>query len=564
MPWTANDAPSHTKKANTAAKKKKWASIANDALKACLKAGGSQKECEGRAIRIANSKLEEGIMAWTEEDIKHHDEYFGVTEERKKAGGSNVGKYKKGPFCGPAGGAPKGTYPVDTKKRAIAALAYARHAPNPAGIKKCVCSHWSSLPACKTSKKAKKKMEEDTQTTVPTGALHFKDENCFAKITTGEDDKEQLDMVIYSGGLIREHWYWDNLIIDLAGMSFPKKKYPILESHSTDRKIGFSGKPSINGNLKINPDTVTFVDTEASLEFRKLSKEGFPYESSMYAKPTVIERVSEGASVKVNGTTVKGPATVWRKSIFKEASVCVFGYDSDTRAAAFADEIELNVEEVNCPECDQDETEEGEVNNMTLDELKEKHPELFGEITDGIREEVTTKVTTELTETFNQEKKDLEDKNKGLEKKIKDQTKANESLDEKVLTLEKAETIRSENDLKRDGLAIWAEELGDSDIPKEMYGKVLRQVSHRKFVKDGVLDTEAFTTAVKAEIADWEKKGVTSTVIGVGFSTKDVETEETKKLKDEDKDDDDAVQEMLELSGDVAASKANKEVKNDA
>ena len=70
-----------------------------------------------------------------------------------KPGGSNVGKHKTGPFCGPAGGAPKGSYPVNTKKRAIAALSYARHAPNPAGIKDCVCKHWGSLPACK--KKAK-------------------------------------------------------------------------------------------------------------------------------------------------------------------------------------------------------------------------------------------------------------------------------------------------------------------------------------------------------------------------------------------------------------------------
>jgi hypothetical protein len=70
-----------------------------------------------------------------------------------KPGGSNVGKYKTGPFCGPAGGAPKGSYPVNTKKRAIAAISYARHAPNPAGVKACVCKHWSSLPACGSKKK---------------------------------------------------------------------------------------------------------------------------------------------------------------------------------------------------------------------------------------------------------------------------------------------------------------------------------------------------------------------------------------------------------------------------
>jgi hypothetical protein len=58
----------------------------------------------------------------------------------KPAGGSNVGRYKGVPknlFCGPAGGAPAGSYPVNTRARAISAKSYARHAPNPAGIKRC-------------------------------------------------------------------------------------------------------------------------------------------------------------------------------------------------------------------------------------------------------------------------------------------------------------------------------------------------------------------------------------------------------------------------------------------
>lgn len=62
----------------------------------------------------------------------------------KKPGSSNIGKYKdvgKGEFCGPSGGAAPGTYPVNTKKRRTAALAYARNAPNPKGIRSCVKRH---------------------------------------------------------------------------------------------------------------------------------------------------------------------------------------------------------------------------------------------------------------------------------------------------------------------------------------------------------------------------------------------------------------------------------------
>jgi len=88
----------------------------------------------------------------TEEEIKDAEK----KKPQDKPGGSNVGKYKKGPFCGPAGGAPKGSYPVNTLKRAKAALSYARHAPNPAGIRKCVCRHWGKqLPSCQAGKKKK-------------------------------------------------------------------------------------------------------------------------------------------------------------------------------------------------------------------------------------------------------------------------------------------------------------------------------------------------------------------------------------------------------------------------
>ena len=55
-----------------------------------------------------------------------------------RPGGSNVGKYKGvKSFCGPSGGAPKGSYPVNSCKRVKAALVYSRHAPNPGGIKSC-------------------------------------------------------------------------------------------------------------------------------------------------------------------------------------------------------------------------------------------------------------------------------------------------------------------------------------------------------------------------------------------------------------------------------------------
>jgi len=71
-----------------------------------------------------------------------------VAKARKRPGGSSVGKYKtvsKKSFAGTAGGAPKGSYPINTLKRAKSALKLAHNAPNPAGIRRAVFKKYPSL-----------------------------------------------------------------------------------------------------------------------------------------------------------------------------------------------------------------------------------------------------------------------------------------------------------------------------------------------------------------------------------------------------------------------------------
>lgn len=75
------------------------------------------------------------------------------SEMKKKPGGSNVGKYKDvKSFAGTSGGAPAGSFPINTRKRAKAALAYAHNAPKPAGIKAAVHKKYPDLgkPAMKS------------------------------------------------------------------------------------------------------------------------------------------------------------------------------------------------------------------------------------------------------------------------------------------------------------------------------------------------------------------------------------------------------------------------------
>jgi hypothetical protein len=53
MPWTSEDSAKH-KSGLTPPQAKKWAKIANETLKGCMKDGEKQGTCEAKAIKIAN------------------------------------------------------------------------------------------------------------------------------------------------------------------------------------------------------------------------------------------------------------------------------------------------------------------------------------------------------------------------------------------------------------------------------------------------------------------------------------------------------------------------------
>jgi len=428
MPWTVKDVDSK-KKGLTPAQKKKWVSTANGVLKDCQKKGG--KDCEGKAIRIANSKFERNDM--------------------------------------------------------------------------------------KTL-------------TLPKGALRLVDVGCHAEFLMGEkEDTPKLKMKVYSGGVIEGHWYWDRLAIDLKGVKFDRTKYPILEQHMTSRKIGYSGKPTIDGAITLNPDNVVFVDTEASQEFQKVAEQGFPFQASLYAVPSVIERVEEGEKVQVNGFIFKGPGHVWRKCLYQESSVCVFGWDKQTESSVFSkEETEINAEMIaldneqslaeskNLPE-------KGGEEKMDIKKLTEEHPDLVKEIQKEVEDRLKAK--------FAKEKKVLtEDFESKLEEK-----------GDRILTLEKKDDLRTEKERIAFEDKIWTEKLVKSDVGEHLFDKIKRHVSISKYVKDDIVDEEAFGKAVDDEIKDWESRGAKSTVLGTGSVNKEdaesgLSEDEAKGVKKETDD----------------------------
>ena len=346
---------------------------------------------------------------------------------------------------------------------------------------------------------------------VPKGALRFVGEGQHALAESEEGKSPKMKMTVYNGKIIRDHWYWDDLAIDLAGMKFSAGKFPILENHDTTRKIAFhNGKPDISENkLELIPEKVKFVDTEHSAEFIKLSGEGFPYQASMYAKPTEIQRLMKDETTDVNGFKMSGPGTVWRKCQFKEASVCVFGWDSETKASAFSREA---LEEVDYVENKLEKTKIKEKGGekMDLKELKTAHPDLVSQLTEEVKVLVVGETTTALNAEFDKERAKFTAEKTALETKLEDG-------ETRLAGLEKKDALREEREREAHADRIWNEKLSASEIGSHLYDKVKRMVSFAKFVKDDALDIDAFSKAIDDEIADWEKRGAGVTVSGLGI-----------------------------------------------
>jgi len=383
---------------------------------------------------------------------------------------------------------------------------------------------------------------------VPNGALRLVQtgEGCHA-FAEGEDGKKKLKMNVYSGGVIKDHFWWGDLAIDLEGIKFGMSKYPVLENHDTDRRIAFTGKPIVDENgISLDPNKTKFLENEESVRFQKESSVGFPFQASMYAKPSAVERISDGEKAKVNGFSMKGPATIWRKCEFKEASVCVFGWDSKTLSSAFSkdektelefEEIGGDVETLSYTTDSITLTKEKEVKEMpkTVEELQEKYSDLTGKLTQQITDDLTTK--------FDQEKE-------GLNEKITQLSTENEEKEERLDQLEKKDIIRSEKELKSEADHIVSVKLAATDISERLYDKIRRLINHNKFVKDDRLDTKAFAERVDDEIKDFEEIGATNTVLGFGASSREEEDPAKLAEKKLDDEDDAAVEQMLKHTGD--------------
>jgi hypothetical protein len=344
-------------------------------------------------------------------------------------------------------------------------------------------------------------------------ALCFNDHEAFASVTPlKEGGKRGIKMTAYSGKLIKNHWYWGDLAIDTSGLKLSKTNIPILEDHETDRKIGF-GSFIVNDKHEVVADDMSYVDTPYSAEFIKLSDQGFPYEASISARPSKIQRLMENEETEVNGFKMKGPGTVWRESVLRECSVVTFGADTNTKSAAMAENEDVVMEVVETTVKPINEYKEV---NMDLAKLKAEHPDLYAE--------VLTLGKAEAEAVFAPIKAGLDAKIAELSTEKERLSADNKDVQGRILKLEKEDTLRKEQGVRAVAEAVFTGKLKDSGIPERLHSKIRKQLDHEKFVKEGKLDVEAFSAAIVAELKDWvpsesdESDETEGTILGMSFT----------------------------------------------
>ena len=167
---------------------------------------------------------------------------------------------------------------------------------------------------------------------------------------------------------------------------------------------------------------------------------------------------------------------------------------------------------------------------MDLEKLRKDHPDLVKQIEDALAKT--------LEEKFSKEKDKLAEKH----------TQELEQKEDRILSLEKKDTLRDEREMKTRADQIWSTKLAESEIAEHLFDKIQRHVGHGKFVKDGILDEEAFSTAIDAEIKDWESRGATQQVMGSGALSDSSDSEDAVSKKDQEEVDKET-KSLLKLAG---------------
>jgi hypothetical protein len=179
---------------------------------------------------------------------------------------------------------------------------------------------------------------------VPVEAARFEVELEPMQLAAKRDDEAQgfqFRGVAHSGKPILGHWFWGNLIIDLAGLSIGRQDKPVMLDHQ--EILGFSRRIAKDEQGVTVEGTLLDV-TESQKETLAMMRAGMPFQMSVYIPPRAVKAVGEGEEVVVNGHKLRGPGHVITKSVLRETTITALGADEHTSAALLAEAADVVVE----------------------------------------------------------------------------------------------------------------------------------------------------------------------------------------------------------------------------
>lgn len=159
----------------------------------------------------------------------------------------------------------------------------------------------------------------------------FEVEAIAAEAPTGEQQLRKFKMVAYTGVAINIGYYGAPVVVDLAGMTMPGQRRPILRDHDSSRIVGHTESIEVSEGgtrLKVT-GVISGVGSDAQ-EVLALAGNGFPWQASIGASVQRREFVEAGQQVKVNGRTFNGPLYVARATMLGEVSFVPMGADPNT------------------------------------------------------------------------------------------------------------------------------------------------------------------------------------------------------------------------------------------
>jgi len=157
----------------------------------------------------------------------------------------------------------------------------------------------------------------------------------FSMEDTG-DGKRQVRLLAFTGDPVK-HWWWGDCIFDRSGCVIENERIPIDYNHDWEDSIGYLDRFSGEKELVCEGFLIPYdKPDDRATEVIYKAERGQPYQCSvMVGEYIEIEEVPKDYTAQVNGMTVAGPITIYRKYTIAGVAICPYGTDPQTSTTLF-------------------------------------------------------------------------------------------------------------------------------------------------------------------------------------------------------------------------------------